>query len=99
MCGGGRETLIVGIEKGACCGLKENVGKVDSTPPPINPYIELERENPRSLKNWCHVVYGSSSVGAWPTATHFGNNYRNRNWRYARKETAAMMEDEDYDRT
>ena len=71
ICGGGRETLISGIEKGAFRGLIENVGKVVSTPPPINPYIELERENPRSLKNWCHVVYGSSSVGAWPTATEF----------------------------
>lgn len=71
ICGGGRETLISGIEKGAFRGLIENVGKVVSTPPPINPYIELEREKPRSLKNWCHVVYGISSMGAWPMATEY----------------------------
>lgn len=39
-----------GIENGACCRLVDNAGKVDSTPPPINPYIEPEKENPRSLK-------------------------------------------------
>lgn len=47
-----------GIGNGACCRLIENAGKVDSTPPPINPYIEPERENPRSLRYWCRVVYG-----------------------------------------
>lgn len=38
------------------------MGKVDSTPPPINPYIEPEKENPLSLKHWCHVLYGVSCV-------------------------------------
>ena len=48
-------------------GSMENVGKVDSTPPPINPYIEPEKENPRSLKHWCYVVYGNSCRVQIPT--------------------------------